>query len=425
MRKAVFTLAVLVFALCAQAMTLFPPYPEPFTPVCTPTVMQNPAYAKTECTLLGTTYSAGGNIPIKFVAPVAKGKYPLVIHRHGYTRYPITCQNDDGVILASAGVIVMEPCAVYWPDQLQFSNFPSQPMSGSNPPLMNWGGPWKGANPEGMAAGEAYETAYSLFSIDAGAGVTIEGTSEGGTFGVLQSMIAPYLLQSQIAIVDATSPQTNLDFYYKDPAVRMAWGNFDISQLNFETVAASGKLDNIYYRIRGGTNDTLGLIDLDFFRTCDRFRISCFGTWDLGGHNADGEAGVNLPRGTYNEGQPPIRLDQPLPVFTQSTSNQWGPRGHYNLGLAARNTRTSDGNMLGELRYKRCTNLGADIPDQPDSATFDFTLRRIKATVGQVFTYTIGAQSGVVTVEKTNEITIPGITLASSNYYTTLTMTKQ
>jgi hypothetical protein len=292
---------------------------------------------------------------------------------------------------------------------------------------MSWGGPFLGGNPEGFQAAEMLETLWGMYpnNIDYGAGVTYEGTSEGGTGGILQSMISPMLMQTQIAVVDATLPHTLIVKTTTDPSVFKAWGNFDLSLMDFRIQAATGKLDNIYYRIRGASNDSLGVVDMEFFRVCDAFSIACVGTVDKGGHSATGEAGVNLPRGTFNEGQAPIRRDGILPVFTNSSANHWGgSRGHYNLGLSAKNATTNYGALSIELRYLRHTNLGGSIPDQPEAATFDFTLRRTKLATGQ-FNWRIEGTENMGVAQVTNDtLHIEGITLASSEIYSTLTVTR-
>lgn len=400
--------ALFLYAWPVYSMTVLPPYPLPYEPVCNKTTFGS--WQRQTCWLYGSDYTPSSGAPVSIIAPQAKGRYQVVIWRHGFTGWPIACNNDNG---SRAGTIVIKPCAITYPN---INDYP--------PWRLNWGGPWEGKNPEGLQAGEALEAAWSLFDIDHGAGITLEGTSEGASWAIIQSMIAPEFLRSQIAVVDATLPHTLIVKTTTDPSVFAAWGNYDLSLMDFRVQAASGKLDNVYFRIRGATNDSLGRISTDFFRACDTHRVACYGTWDMGGHSATGEVGVNLPRGLYNAGQQPIRRDGILPVFTNSTADQWGERGFHGLGLSATTARrmsSGEGYVLG-IRYWRHTNMGADIPDQPEQATFDLTLRRIKLAAGE-YSYIIGEQTGTVTVSG-GTLTIEQITLESSEQYSTLTVTR-
>ena len=411
-----------IYTNFVQAMEHLPPYPLPYDPVCSaPVQIGNAAFNQVTCLFEGAPYTPldGLQHPVGFVLPrPLVGKYPVVISRHGYTAVPVTCTNNNG---SRAGTIVIKPCSAFWPDQRNW---------GTRPLLMNWGGPFLGVNYEGFQAGEALDTALWTWGehIDWGKGITLEGTSEGGTYSILQSILAPDFLQRNISIVDATLPHTNFvspnGQYWIDPAVRAAWGSFDYHLADVETAMASGKLNNIYFRIRGATNDSLGRISMDFFRACDTYRIACYGTWDLGGHSATGEPGVNLPRGLYAEGQDPIRLDGPLPVFTNSTANEWGVRGYFNAGLSALSARylPADSGMQLPIRYKRLTAIGGGLEDQPTITTFDLTIRRIKNMSGAV-RWSVGEQSG--TAEITNgEVTLPQITLQSSTDYKSVLLTK-
>jgi hypothetical protein len=194
-------------------------------------------------------------------------------------------------------------------------------------------------------------------------GFTLRGTSEGGTYAILQSVMMPCIWQQLIRTVDATLPHTLFvaddGHYWRDPAVRAAWGGFDIAEADIATAFAAGKAKNIFYKIRGATNDSLGRVDLDFFRLCDQYGVRCAGSWDLGGHSNTGEPGIHLPR------------DWPRPdaVFTESSANNWGARGHYNAGLSA--YRDDDGL---HVRYQRVTNMGGGISDMPEAITVSVTV---------------------------------------------------
>ena len=95
-------------------------------------------------------------------------------------------------------------------------------------------------------------------------------------------------------------------------------GNFDASMIDVEAAMARGDLNHIFFRINGASNDNVNTV---FFRLCDRYRIG------MGGH-APTETGVNLP---------------------------------------------AYGGPMLKLRYRRHTNIGGGIPDQPEQVTFDLT----------------------------------------------------
>lgn len=414
--------AVVLFVIVALAlygvpgfsMSSAPPYPPATSPECEPPKPINALYSRVQCWFTGYPYAID-LAPIAYIVPNA-GTLTLNIWRHGYSAVPVTCVNDDG---SAAGQLVIKPCAVYYPDQRLY---------GTTPLRMAWGGAWNGTNYEGYLACAAIEYALTRWGmrVDIQQGITLRGTSEGGTYAILQSVMMPCIWQQLIRTVDATLPHTLFvkypeGQYWRDPSVRKAWGDFDIDLADFEKQAASGRLNHIYYRVRGASNDSLGIVDTEFFRICDRYRIACVGTWDFGGHSHTGEPGVNLPRGTFNEGQAPIRRDSPLCVFNNSSANWWEARGYYGLGLSCKfDTLPNDRNIHVSLRYRAVKNIGGGIPDQPGQAKFNFTLRRISAEVGERFSYRIGTQTGVVVGEKKGELTISGIELASSEQYTVL-----
>ena len=86
-----------------------------------------------------------------------------------------------------------------------------------------------------------------------------------------------------------------------------------------------------------------------------------------------------------------ISLDRAHPAFTQSTGNY--PlraqdrineakfrRGHYNMGLLWQHKKIVDepSQIVFPLRYQRRTDLGKDLPDQPERITVSVTPRRAK-----------------------------------------------
>ncbi len=348
--------ALALYGLPGFSMSSAPPYPPATSPECEPPKPINALYSRVQCWFTGYPYAID-LAPIAYIVPNA-GTLTLHIWRHGYSAVPVTCVNDDG---AAAGQLVIKPCAVYYPDQRLY---------GTTPLRMAWGGAWNGTNYEGYLACAAIEYALTRWGmrVDIQQGITLRGTSEGGTYAILQSVMMPCIWQQLIRTVDATLPHTlfvkqepyeERGHYWRDPAVRLAWGSFDWHEADIATAFAAGKAKNIFYKIRGATNDSLGRVDLDFFRLCDQYGVRCAGSWDLGGHSNTGEPGIHLPRD----------WQRPVAVFTESSANWYGERGHYNAGL----TSWRDGSGV-HVRYQRLTNIGGGIPDMPEAVTVNVTV---------------------------------------------------
>jgi hypothetical protein len=242
---------------------------------------------------------------------------------------------------------------------------------------------------------------------------------------------------TNIAIVHSNVP-TTLPVKKRWPseqAMQLAWQGYDVTLLDFRVAAQMGLADNVYYRVNGSPADTVVDFDLEFFSLCDRYKLSCFGTWHNAGHNIQ-ETGINLPFSElFTDPAQDVRRDKMLVSFNNATSdrvfdNDGKPysRGWYALGL----TWHSGGFFLDRedivlipIKYTRFTDIGAGTPDQPDRSTFDVTIRRMvnfAPKVGEVLTYQIGSGSKVVTgeltVEKDNMVTIPNITLDSNSVHT-------
>ena len=402
----------------------------PYSPQCVTTQVGRSSYDRVQCELEGEPYVFPGaqidSIPVSFIMPRTGNKLRLGIQLHGYTPDPILCDIDSE---GADGWFLVKPCESYYPDQRTYAE-----PSGSMP--SPWFGPMNGENSTGWVLGEAVDTASIKYGsrINFNEGITMYGTSLGGTGAILQSMLMPEYWRWWITVVDATLPHTLFvknpgGYYWKDPTIQWAWQDFDVTKADPRIQASTGALDHIYYRIKGATNDNLGYIDLDFFtEVCDKWKIACFGTWDLGGHSAEGEPGVNLPRDLYAGENFEASLKSILPVFTEATSNHFGERGHYNLGLSINSVEglsDKQEQLTVPVRYRRETGLGGDIPDQPESSTFNLTLRRIELNlaVGESITWTYGGQSGTAVVMENDEVTIEGLTLQSSDDYANLVLT--
>lgn len=421
MRPILPAILALAISLQASGMASMPPYPPPPQLNCAAPVpvTTGSAYKMVQCWIRGYPYALD-TAHVSIILPPTP-RADLVISRHGYTRFPITCVNNNG---SSPGQIVIKTCAAYEPDQLIY---------GSNPALYPWGGPFLGINNEGYVAAAAIEWAAMHYSIDWTHGITLQGSSEGGDFAIFQSMIMPEPWRSMISTVDAkrvftlfTKLQCVPNVACKLRDAQRAWGNYDISQLDVEKFFASGRADNIHFSIDGATNDNLGYVDVEFFRLCDKYKISCRGTFDLGGHELYGESGINLPRQTYEDFTNRPRNDRPRVIFTESSINNYGARGYYNIGLAgyASSNDWVNGTLHIQVRFLRPTVSGGDFDPIAYWTTTNVTIRGIKLAVGDIIHYSMGDESGEALVLKDGEVTIPYLTLESSTTYTTLEITK-
>jgi len=363
--------------------------------------------------------------------PLTK-KIPLRAHFDGYS----ADLSGDGVVHNSCygydysdeNAIVTRNCPGHYPHLDWYEGMP-----------LDWGGIFNGEEAYGWRIAAMFTRAAALYGkyIDWNAGITLEGVSYGGATAILQSMLLPdvwwrysiTVVNASLAptmFVKATQPMGN---YWLDEAVRLAWGDYDIRKADI----TQADVKHIYYRVTGASHDSIVVFDLDFFRNCDRRKLACYGSWSRGDHEwPDPEAPPAYQAvmdQLYSGPDSLVRLDKMLPVFTNSTANYWGARGHFNLGLEWKTSGFVDTASRIEIpvRYRRHTNMGVDLPNQPESATFDFTVRRLKkfsAQVGDVIHYRINSQSGEVLVTEAGEVTIPKIKLASSPNYTGIVLTR-
>jgi hypothetical protein len=407
---------------------------DPTAMKCAEGIPVNGSFDRVQCQFSREPYTTPGgttSFPASYIIPhlmPTNNSLRVIVDMHGYIATPTSCTDNNG---STPGAIVIKHCAAYYPNHRDFA------VGGTLP--MDWWGIFKGINGNGYRIAESLARTLEKWgsSVDLGRGFTLRGTSYGGTGAILQSMLLP-AGSNLVSVVHSNVPHTlfvrsdpngadGIDergHYFRDPAVRLAWGDFDIAKADFAKAAASGSVSRIYYRINGATNDSLGIVDLEFFRLCERYKIACFGTWHRGGHSIS-EPGVNLPFGQlFDSPQQDVRLDQVLPVFTKSTANNWDTRGHYNLGLAwdSGNIVNTEGSLAVPIRYRRYTNIGS-IPDQPLYATFNVTLRNARAVKrwrGLELEWSTGSQSGLTKVSSKGAINVKGITLQSSEAFTVL-----
>lgn len=360
-----------------------------------------------------------GDYPQKgsLLIPVTGNKLTLRAHFDGYSARPISCDDWN---FASYTEIVTRNCPDHYPDiQLHGGG------TGS------WGGPYQGGNPYGwrIAALFKYASEHYASRIDWQAGITLEGCSYGGSTALLQSMLMPDVwTKALITVVSACVPptlmvkqETPVGNYWRDVSIQRSWGSFDWTRADIRQ-----HINRLaYYRIVGSPGDTSVVFDLAIFEVCDELKIACFGMWHNYGH-APSEPGINLPfQNIYSGPDMVVRLDKPLIIFTKSSANYWGAlRGHYNLGLEYRSASivSSDRLLVVPVRYRRTVNIGGGVPDQPTSASFEFTTRRIKLPDGE-YRWTLAQQSGTTSVVN-GELSIEGLVLAHSETYSDLRIEK-
>lgn len=232
-------------------------------------------------------------------------------------------------------------------------------------------------------------------AVDWRAGIKLSGEGTGAARAIVASVTIPNpLWRAAVAIVDVQQPQ-----------------GIDAVLPQFREAAAGSRIKNAYYHLRGGQGGE------HFFRACETYKIACYGSWGPGGGEAD-----SLVDGPFNDPMQQVRLDQVLPVFTNSSANAWGGQGHYNLGLSWNSHAivSNEKVIIVPLRYRR-----VDAAEQPQQASFDVTLRRIGAFAkmkGKPMKWSLqgGAHKGRAIVAKDGSITLKGITLTSSEEYTGL-----
>lgn len=378
------------------------------------------------------TLSHAGYYPVTYqVNRALKGgeNLPLRAQLYGWGGSSNYCEDfGDG-----DGYISVRNCASEYPDNSMDRGLSVWTFFGGHVP----GGTASNENGERVAESLLSVAARHWNSIDHGAGITLSGTSYGGTGGILLSMSIPRL-QRKISVVQANVPYTLfLETYYRrNPQMMISWRGVNVDEVDFRKVAPTGLIDHIFYRVHGGYQDD-DANNTAFYQLCNHYKIACLGTWHGGGHEID-EAGVRIPSELY-PGDPNMqaRLDTVLPVFTNSTGNSPldARRGHYNLGLSwnTRGIEDEKGKLVVPLRYKAFKHFSSasdkPMPDMPDAITVSVTLRRAQAFAlvpGARYHWRFGeTQAGVVQAHPHKpEVTIDGLRIVSSDRrYTRLVLT--
>ena len=327
-------------------------------------------------------------------------------------------------------------------------DYQSQGLGGTAGWWTYWGGtpscPQCSSNAAGQRIAQAIVELQADHAgiLDVAAGVMLTGSDYGGIGSINQSMVLPRV-RDQVAIVYSTASWTNLvehpSGYDASTEIQTAWGSNDPDSVNFNVQAATGALDHIFYRVHGSTQDNETPLSQSFFTACNDYKIACLGTWHAAvphggdpGHQG-GEDGIDLPSILFPDANMDVRLDQPLIVYTNSTGNQFGLRGHYNLGLSwdSAGIVADTDSLTVPLKYTHATGLSSDpekaLPDQPTDITVSVTIRRSNTFIiqpSQSVEWSYGGQGGIVTANNQGEVTIDGLAMSSSSAYSDLVLSR-
>lgn len=262
--------------------------------------------------------------------------------------------------------------------------------------------------------------------IDLDKGIHLVGKSLGGAGVMHQSMVLPKY-QDKIASVDAIIASMIIPKCCRS-TVQAAWGAnfFDDVDVRLQW----RKVQNIHFHWRGGSNDSLGRFDLEFFELCEKRKISCSGVWLQSGHSIK-EKGYKVDMALFTDAKQDVTLDKILPVITNNTSNYHGKlRGYHNRGISWYHAQIVDEVEKIEipLRYLAQKNLGPELPNQPDRISFSITPRHIinfKVTPGDKLSWAFGEQSGTAVVGNDGLLTINNLMLKSGVSYRLLSIKRQ
>lgn len=367
-------------------------------------------------------YNEQIQMPVQFSVPnacTAANKCALQLYLHPYTsHFPLFC-NSNGP-RSELGSIVISNCS------------DSEGNTGHG-----WWGPGQAGKRMGVSANKAVELFASRINFMAG--MTLTGASQGGLGSILHSMRwVDESWRRHITVVDAAihdwffvAPD---GYYWRNPGIAKTWAGYDIALLDVESNMAAGRLDRIYYKLFWNSDDTTSNPrNAEFHILADQHGIATFGVWTKNGHSPVCEKGINLPCSQRFSGpfahslwefQP--LLDKAYSAFCHSSANRaCDGRGHHNLGLERDYINTVDAvdRLQIPIRYRQHTGTGSACLEQPPSATFSLTLRdqlynKFKFVAGEVVHVRVGDTHGAVLIQKTGEVTIPGITLPSSASYT-------
>ena len=360
---------------------------KPYEPECVDTPV-NWNISRTECEYDKKPFVTGVPIPTSYMVPQT-GKLKLEVLLHGDTTWPVFCINDG---FSKEGALVIKPCAGHYPNR------------NNHEWAFGWWAGFDGELSNVLRVAHNIEYAKSRWAdrLESQT-VKIGGRSYGGTGSILHSTLIPHMID----IVDADLAHTNfvepgVGHYFENPAVSNTWGDIDPSLLDISKTMASGRADHIYYRVRSSTQDHLGRFNPKFVEDCDTYKIACYVTWDEGRHDYE----INHNQNLYTCPHMEWRKDDAKIIFTNSSANVTGSRGHYNEGLCwwkvDKYYIDKADYFLAPIRYQ--PRIIEKLPFMPDTVNVDVTIRNYQLE-GERFNYRFGDQSGTVTAVD-GEITV-------------------
>lgn len=293
------------------------------------------------------------------------------------------------------------------------------------------------------------------YNIDADTrGIVLNGQSMGGAGAVLQTLLMPEPWRQSIAYSTGTigivmprrvarqHPGQFRSWPKDTPRHAKLWDSVDFSiQAQTDPVVRG-----MHYRHRFSTDDPFsdgpdGNTQLEFVNLVEKHRIGGAFVWIRNNHRTR-EKGVNLPWILgFEAPEQDVTLDRAHPAITDSTGNHPPtaservdeasfPRGHYNIGIIWDHANIIDrpSTLVFPLKYRRHTDMGKGIPDQPTSITVSVTPRRTRhfAIVDGEridWDWNNGERSGSIVVDG-DLATVTGIPLTSGDGYKMLTFSK-
>ena len=359
----------------------------------------------------------GVDMPMSFMTPVSSN-----FSSSKPARIRVFLHPDDG----GSGAFVTGPSSfAFRQDAIEIHN--QEERYKNNPKSSWWGysggqvGKVENYNGRRIAISIDYLLKRYGHKVDLGKGIHLVGKSLGGAGVMHQSMILPKY-QDKIASVDSVIGSMIMSKCCRS-TVKNSWGmdRFDEVDIRLQWK----KVQNTHFHWRGGSNDSLGRFDLEFFELCEQRKISCSGVWLRSGHGIK-EKGYTLNMSIFTDNNQDVTLDKVLPVITNNSSNYHGKlRGYHNRGISWHHARIVDSaeKIQIPLRYIAQKNLGPELPDQPDTVSFSVTPRHIanfKIVSGDKITWNFGSQSGIAVVNSDGLFTIDNLMLKSGESYKTL-----
>lgn len=237
-----------------------------------------------------------------------------------------------------------------------------------------------------------------------------------------------------LRLMSTTTDLTNTTVNEYQPRDIEKMAGYDLANVDFATQAAANRLNEQYWFWTISNNDTHVFIDVDqAVADCNRFKVKCRILLHPNGHSFPSLAQIpeHSPfRALYSGPDEAHRLNLPVIVFTNSsadTASNKAQYGHYGYGWTYNAAGIVDDadRVSVPIQYRQLTDAGP-MPDMDAVATGDYTVRprHFPVIKGQVYDWSLGANSGAVTALEDGEVTVPQITLASGEPYADMVITR-